>query len=136
SRMPKPPRGQSPRNMVMRLNAASGPKAFHHMESSGFSAGSSCIANPSRADFSAFREERSSTRERTLQTKKQIQKVFSVFRNELKTRNIAARNSDSPAILAKSGLRPTGLLCSNMLDLQEQQILPDVTACQSKKGGP
>src|SRR5437016_7176983 len=116
SRMPKPPRGQSPRNMVMRLNAASGPKAFHHIESSGFSAGSSCMANPPRADFSAFREERSSTRERTLQTREQTQKAFSVFADELKTRNIVARNSDSPAILAKRGLRPTRLLCSNILD--------------------
>ena len=128
--MPRPPRGQSPRNTVMRLNAASEPKAFRHMGISGFSFGSFRMANSSRADSSAFFEEKPSIRERTPQIKKQTQKALSVFAKELKIRSRMARNSDSPAIFDRSGLGLTGLLYSNIQGLQKTMSTPGAKVCQ------
>src|SRR5262249_35987727 len=103
--MPRPPRGQSPRSMLMKLNATSGPNAFHHPESSDLSLVGSFISGSGGDNFFAFFDRRSSIIERTLQIKKQAQKAFSVLAAELRIRVRMARNRKRPAIFAKVNLR-------------------------------
>src|SRR6202035_2294628 len=135
NRMPKPPRGQSPRNMVMKLNAASGPKAFHQIGSSGSPWESPAWLISAPADFSAFLEERVSISDRTPQTKKQAQKAFFVLTNELRIRSRMTSSSKSPASFAKTDLRRTELLYSNIPKPLETITTADISLCQ-RKGRP
>src|SRR5882762_4133082 len=114
NRMPKPPRGQSPRNMVMKLNAARGPTAFHQIGSSGSRWEPPAWLISAPADFSAFLEERLSISDRTPQTKKQAQTAFSMLANELRIRSRMTSSSKNPASFAKTDLRRTELLYSNI----------------------